>query len=506
MNSKRVLSLLTLIVVVVNLMPAAVGATPLEQSTNLLNNGGLEPPQVGMGTDLGVATSWQPWWSEETKPADGSFNYTFKPKINMEIASSGAAPAAIYSGGASQRLINSWDPYYGGVKQVVSAPAGSRVKLTAYGRLWASDSSSFPADPSDTGVGAVMRVGLEPNGSDNQFVGTVVWSGGISPHNGFQAVSVETTVGSSGKVTAILSASYRGFSKAFMMALWDEASLVVVGQGQPQPANTQPVSGGNPTSAPVVVATRAPAVLPTANADGNIIYVVQAGDTLWYIAGLVNSTPDQIKALNGLSSDIISTGQRLVIAKSQTTSPTAAPTEAVTTAPTTAPAENGQPTTAAETQVAVVNPGDPAKPTGTICAMLYLDENGNGGRDSSEGLVAGGQFAVVDTATGLPVQVYTTDGVSEPHCFTNLPIGTYAISSAPPTGYNATTEASRAMQLDAGVTVSIEFGAQAGSAAPVATETTSSQRLRTALLAAAGIVFILLAAGIAGFLVLRRAQ
>ena len=48
----------------------------------------------------------------------------------------------------------------------------------------------------------------------------------------------------------------------------------------------------------------------------------------------------------------------------------------------------------------------------------------------------------------------------------------------------------------------LTFGAQLGSSASGGTG--SKSNLRTALLGAAGVVFLLLAAGIAGFLVLRR--
>lgn len=43
------------------------------------------------------------------------------------------------------------------------------------------------------------------------------------------------------------------------------------------------------------------------------VYVVKSGDTLWSIARMFNSTVDEIKSLNGLKSNVLSIGQRLVV-------------------------------------------------------------------------------------------------------------------------------------------------------------------------------------------------
>lgn len=43
------------------------------------------------------------------------------------------------------------------------------------------------------------------------------------------------------------------------------------------------------------------------------VYVVKSGDSLWSIARKFNSTVDEIKSLNGLKSNVLSIGQRLVV-------------------------------------------------------------------------------------------------------------------------------------------------------------------------------------------------
>ena len=43
------------------------------------------------------------------------------------------------------------------------------------------------------------------------------------------------------------------------------------------------------------------------------VYVVKSGDSLWSIARMFNNTVDEIKSLNGLKSNVLSIGQRLVV-------------------------------------------------------------------------------------------------------------------------------------------------------------------------------------------------
>lgn len=465
-------------------------AAPEAQGTNLIVNGGFES-----GT-----SSWLPWWTEQAKPADGSFNYAFKPgSFNTESIAGGAAAQLVVAGDKSYRVINNWDPWFAGTKQVVTAPAGATVRLTTSVRIWTA--SEFWPAPSDGTVSAVTRVGLEPNGSENQFASTVVWSGGATPH-GWQTQSVEAVVGASGKVTVILSADYRGYSRLFMGAFWDEVSLTVVSTG-PAP---QPTSGGGggqpqPTARPVIIT---PIASPTPGADGNIIYIVQSGDSLTSICvsiGELNyECVDRIRQLNNLTSDILSVGQRLVIAQGAPSIPPTATVDpnAPTAVPTPDPAL--QPTA---TQAPVVEASPTPSAVGQVCVLMYTDTNGSGFRDGAEGLLAGGQVAVVEVATGQPVQRYVTDGQNEPHCFTDLAAGQYTVSAAAPTGYNSTTEVAMTLVVEAGTASSLEFGAQPGGV--VATPTNNdSDRLTKALIGAAGVVFLLLAAGVAGFFLLRR--
>jgi hypothetical protein len=225
---------------VIALLPGPASASPQPQAGHLNGtelylplivkplqiqaaNGGFETPDGGTGS--GTA-DWLPWWLETPKPGDGSFNYAYRPSWNQESLSLGAASAFVYAGNSSQRVINNWDPWYAGVKQVVGVPAGTRVRLTAYGRAWAS-SSHWP-NPSDVSVGVQMRVGLDPGGGSDPFAGTLIWSAPISPHDVWQAASVEAIVGAGDQLGVFLSTDYRGHSRQFLAGFWDEVTLEVV--------------------------------------------------------------------------------------------------------------------------------------------------------------------------------------------------------------------------------------------------------------------------------------
>ena len=488
--------------------PAATAtAAPIAQG-NLLNNGNMES-----FASSGVATGWDPWWETIANPGNGSLNYAAIPTWIQE-----GNHVFVESGSLSQHIGHSWDPWHAGIRQTISVPPGSTVHITAYGRVFAS-TPDFPA-PSDTAVNARMQIGAEPNGSIDWASGTVKWGGTASPHDTWGQFNLDVTAGAAGKVTIFLAANFIGDSRYHLDTWWDNVSASITGSG-PGPAPTSSGGGGNPPPATNPPPAATAFKTPTPDADGNIIYVVQNGDTLYRIAGITGVSVDQIRTLNGLTSDILSIGQRLIIVKSAaaaataTTAPpatataggnaTAAVTEAAVTATGAATgAASGTPQAPGGTPAAQVTAS--ATPgTGTVCALLWIDKNGDGIRDATEALLPGGQIAVVEIATGKPVQAYTTDGISEPHCFKGLPAGQYTVSFAAPAGYNPTTVTSTPLDVEIGVTKALEFGAQPSAAVanqPAARP--SNTALLTALLFAGGVVFLLLAAGVAAFLFLRR--
>jgi LysM repeat protein len=512
MKSRLVRSLLAIAALLAGtagFWPAAtVTAAPLAQA-NLLVNGNMES-----FAGNGVASNWDPWWETIANPGNGNLNYAYQPTWIQE-----SNHVFVESGSLSQHIGHSWDPWHAGIRQTISVAPGSVVHITAYGRVFAS-TPDFPA-PSDTAVNARMQIGAEPNGSIDWASGTVKWGGQASPHDTWGQFNLDVTAGAAGKVTIFLSANFIGDSRYHLDTWWDNVSAAVTGTG-PGPAPTSSGGGGNPPPATNPPPAATAFKIPTPDASGNVVYVVQAGDTLYRIAGITGISVDQIRALNGLTSDILSIGQRLIIvqgaaaAATATTAPaataaatsgsdaTAAVTEAGATETATSAAQGSTPNAPGGTAVAQVTAA--ATPgTGTVCALLWNDKNGDGIRDATEALLPGGQIAVVEIATGKPIQAYTTDGVSEPHCFKDLPAGQYTVSFAAPSGYNATTVTSTPLDVETGVTKALEFGAQPSAAiANQPAARPSNSALLTALLFAGGVVFLLLAAGVAAFLFLRR--
>lgn len=53
-------------------------------------------------------------------------------------------------------------------------------------------------------------------------------------------------------------------------------------------------------------------IIPSTSSN-NLTYIVVAGDTLWNISRRFNTTVSDIKRLNNLTSDILSIGQQLII-------------------------------------------------------------------------------------------------------------------------------------------------------------------------------------------------
>lgn len=56
-------------------------------------------------------------------------------------------------------------------------------------------------------------------------------------------------------------------------------------------------------------------LIPSGKSSNIIVYTVQRGDSLWALANNYNTTIDDIKRLNNLTSDVLTVGQELQIKK-----------------------------------------------------------------------------------------------------------------------------------------------------------------------------------------------
>ncbi|MEX2144082.1 MAG: LysM domain-containing protein [Anaerolineales bacterium] len=193
-----------------------------------------------------------------------------------------------------------------------------------------------------------------------------------------------------------------------------------------------------------------PEPMPSAGADGRILYTVLPNDTQWGIAaqfGMELTTLQNLNSWNG--NEVLGEGQVILLgitSQQEATTPTADPPSDV---------------------VATLTPETPG--TGSICVLLFDDVNGDAARQETEFGIAGGQASVNERA-GLASRTAATVSALDEEldpvrtCFEELPLGEYTISVAIPEGYNPTTAPNITIQIAPGQTQEINFGAQVSSA------------------------------------------
>lgn len=223
---------------------------------------------------------------------------------------------------------------------------------------------------------------------------------------------------------------------------------------------------------------------PTPRADGQIIYIVQEGDSLWRIAALANISIEELMALNGIQpDDFISPGMEMLLGFAGPVEPT--------------------PTTSVEepAQVSPTPQETPIYDTGEICVLLFNDANGNARLDDEELPLPGGQVSVVE-ASGVLLGDHTTDEAEDGYCFPNLVFGDYNVSAAVPPDYLPTTVMNLPVSLAPGDIAFVQFGAQANSSIVTVDQEGGGNSL---LLGFIGLLFLLAAGGL-GFYASRMSK
>lgn len=218
---------------------------------------------------------------------------------------------------------------------------------------------------------------------------------------------------------------------------------------------------------------------PTPDADGRILYTVKAGETCLSISLLTGVSITQLRDLNKLNADCtLRENQELLLAVATTAvAPTAGPSA---------------------TPTAILPSSTPFNGTGEVCIYLFDDVNGNSVPDEDETGIVAGAISLTDRV-GKVSLTGTTQGTSDPVCFSDLPEGEYNVSVGVPEGYNATTQLNSTLTVRAGETSNVDFGAQLSSAAqPLST----AEGGKSAILGILGIL-VLLGGGALGFFALR---
>lgn len=196
---------------------------------------------------------------------------------------------------------------------------------------------------------------------------------------------------------------------------------------------------------------------PTPGPDGKIIYIVQPNDTLWRISAITGVKIETIRELNNLGvNDAIIPGDKLLLGYA-------------------GPSGNAPTAGVMPTQPILTPSPTPPPGWGILCVLLYNDSNGDSMRQETEPSIPGGEISISNRLGTVSLTGQTPSGgiatnILNPTpqergytCFEQLLQGAYLISVAAPEGYNRTTTLNTSVNLEAGQTTYITFGAQANS-------------------------------------------
>jgi LysM repeat protein len=490
MRLKRYTWLLGSAVLVLALVPVLVSANPTSQEgQNLLTNPGFEGGWHWQGDSfLGkVADGWVAWWVDDATgkdASDPSFWKNQRPEYGL-IGLEYNIPDQIHGGRQALQYGKRYATHTAGVYQQVSGiESGTQLRFSVWGFVFGKD-----RDDSKTPGFVRMKVGIDPTGGTNPFAGHVIWSGTVNPvaigsGSAWREMSIEA-VAQNSTVTVFTHSSPEWPMGEGLTSQWDDAILVATGVAQAQEPTTTapppPATNAGPPPPPAATATPRP--------DGAVVHTVKSGDTIWgiaiqYATGSETTPEEMLAQINRLNNNpsLIYTGQEIVIAvpgEGVTVSQVAAvaseaesapvASESGEQAPASAEGEGAQPAAPAEGSGVLAA----AASSSTLCVSAYNDRNTDGMRDpTTEELLAEAGFTL-SSESGV-VGSYTSDGASEPHCFTQLLPGTYMVQLARPGGYNTTTPEYWAVPLPAGATANVEFGHTADPNAPPSVQAAAS--------------------------------
>lgn len=363
----------TLVLMVVALGPtlpasAAPAGTPADPPPdvpgNLLVNPGFEapynkqcchsepsfPPNLPID-EVQVPNGWSGWWRDPQFPDyPPRCDDAQAPKTNCvafhrpewrDAAAGGAAfdvfRNRIHSGYNAQKYFTFYSVHESGMfQQVSNVQAGQRLRFTVYLQAWSTNSNDAATSSGQQSMN--LKVGIDPFGGTNAFSPNIIWSQPGNSYDVYSQFAIEA-VAQSNKVT-VFTYSRPVYALQHNDVYVDDAALTVVGAGAVQPA-PQPAPVVIQPPAPVVVNTTSPFPGTTVDANGNVIYIVQPGDTTFSLARRFGTTVQQLMIWNGLySSTYILAWTPLIVGKATvTTAPVAqvAPTDIPQVAATAAP-------------------------------------------------------------------------------------------------------------------------------------------------------------------------
>ena len=288
---------------------------------NLLVDGNFEAPmpwslQDGIG-EVQVALGWRAWYLDKAPsyvkaPSNCDKGtqydcYWMRPEFRNNEAAS--FPDRVHSGLRSQKYFSYGRMHEAGLYQRVSGiTSGSTVRFSIYVQAWQCsnpDACGQGGTHSDAPADMHLRVGIDPYGGTDPFSANVVWSREQPAFDQWVKFSVEAKAAGGAVTVFTHSRPEWDWPRLNNDVYLDDARLEVV----------EPGAGGTVSLTPDTP-TRAITPLPTLTprADGTVVHVVQAGDTLFGIARQYGVSLDDLYRLNRLTpQSIIELGQVLVV-------------------------------------------------------------------------------------------------------------------------------------------------------------------------------------------------
>lgn len=272
----RILRGLIGLLLLAGLLAALVPAAPTTYGqANLILNPSFDQGGSGRaGINGPVPTNWELWVAggiQIDSDMDSYFSHMRTPPSSWLIR----RPFAEFTAAGYQR---------------VTVEANKNYTLTAHAYIWtcANENGASCIRGDGTGFsqpesGAVVKVGIDPNGGSDPNAASVIWSPTIAPHPDhpkdaripFTAVSV--TAKATGTTMTVFLHYTATKAMYFGEVHWDDVSLVTT--------DAQPTSGGtavpgNPTAVPPPAAEVPFVTAQQARPDGSIVHTVVAGDTI----------------------------------------------------------------------------------------------------------------------------------------------------------------------------------------------------------------------------------
>lgn len=504
-----------LVLGIVATLMLAVSPAEMFAQENLLRNGGFEQGWYDVSGTQQCPNDWRLHWTEGEAAGDAN-NVTARPETRV-LPRIQVPPDEhslyFWDGDYTLKMFWAKAPIHIAISQDVGGLEVGReyrFVVPVYVDTFIWDGGKIP--PNDPHA-AQVRLGAGPAGVNWRDASAINFSQWANAQNTSPFYLSRTTLQFSFVATNPEMRVFVEFDTKWGLdnngIFMDALRLEPLEMAQPPTATPQP---DPPTATPGPSPTPLPTSTP--RPDGSIVHVVESGDTLSSIALEYDMSVEELRELNAgtIGADnLIRTGQEIVIS---------VPSEAPTATP------------VPETPTATAESGEEALPSPTpetegasVCVVAFHDRNGDTVRDpDSEELLPNAEFTL-SSSSGV-VAEYTSDGVSEPHCFTDLPAGSYRVAQRPPAGYQATGSAEQALAVAEGTSLDLEFGnartateeeeeeeadPETGDGVPSegesGTGTSGTDRLGTVLRSAAraaGILILILAGAIAVLFFLTR--